>query len=184
MLNDRYRLLLVLALVLESIRFILLPWIDWQDQRIEELRILTDRLERSVSVQQNRDVILKAQQTLDLELSKIRRVFPNFAKAADYRLDAQQKLSELATQNAVVMQSHEWVLEREVADSSVRCFRWRASFSGSARNIAAFQGGLEANNLNLIPIEFVLNPSGPLTGADSPVSLAVTADSCSNVEGV
>jgi hypothetical protein len=182
MLNDRYRMLLALTLVLASIRFILLPWLDWQDQRIEELRILTDRLERSVAVQQNRDVILKAQQTLDLELSKIRQVFPKVAGAADYRLEAQQKLSALATQNAVVMQSHEWVLEREVVGSSVRCFRWRATFSGSARNIAAFQGGLETTNPNLIPIEFSLIPSGPLTSADSAVSLAVTADSCSNVE--
>ena len=183
MLSDRYRTLLVLAVALASIRFILLPWLEWQGQRVEELRILTDRLERSVAVQQNRDVILKSRQMLDAELSKTQQLFPTAGNVADYRLEAQQALSALAAQNAVVMQSHEWVLEREVADSSVRCLRWRASFTGSARNVAGFQGGLEAGTPNLIPIDFVLNPSGPLVNADSAVALAITADSCVNVGG-
>ena len=183
MLNDRYRMLLALALVLASIRFAVLPVLDWQGERAEELRNLTDRLERSVAVQQNRDVILKSRQALGSELNKIQQVFPKAVTVADYRLEAQQKLSSLAAQNSVVMQSHEWVLEREVVESSVRCLRWRASFSGSARSIALFQAGLETTNQNLIPIDFAINPSGPLTSADSAVSLAITADSCVNVGG-
>lgn len=76
---ERRRLLIGALVVLASLRFLILPWIDQQAEAREQLEVLTQRLDRSTGVVLNRSAItdallrLEKANTVDRQLSAVCR---------------------------------------------------------------------------------------------------------------
>lgn len=175
--NPRTRALLLVVAVLAGLRFVLVPWLDAQGQKREEVQVLTQRLDRSESLLANKALIKESDKSLGARLSAVRARFPIHSSAETFRLDMQPRIGEIASLNGMTINVFTWVLDGEVEKSELRFVRARVQLTGSMRALADFQGQLEGDLPNLLVREVAVaaTSAGAMPG-DALGTLTLTAD--------
>lgn len=177
MTEQRYRLLVLIALILAAVKFLLVPWIEKQGEAAEQLSVLTRRLDRSEGVIQNRVAIERSRQEVEATISDARKRFPDAADASAFRLDAQQKITAVGTQTGLSLKIFEWILDEQVPEARLGYSRARIQFEGGFMNLVKAQTTLEADFPNMVIREFIFNAATPIGSANqSLASLTVVAD--------
>lgn len=175
--SARNKVLLALALSLAAVKFLLLPWIEGQAQAIERLQVLTQRLDRSAAVVQNREAIRKAVEDLEVSTRLARDRFPDAADVAGYRLSVQQAVGAAGSSAGVSVKAFEWVVDGEAKPARLAYSRARVQFEGGFSSLVRLQANLEATYPNMVVRELNLSSAGMIGAPDeSLVSLTLVAD--------
>jgi hypothetical protein len=158
MTNERTRTLLLLLATLVAVRFVLLPWRESQDESLERLQVLTDRLDRSEAVYANRELINKSLAKLEKSTEGTRARFPDAADEAAFRLQQQQAVSGKLEAVGLPLSEFNWVVGGELADANLRFSRFRLQTSGDVGAIARFVSSIETTDTHLLVRELTLTP--------------------------
>jgi len=177
MTSSRNRLLLMLAIGLAGIKFLVLPWIEQQAAAAERLAVLTQRLDRSTGVVQNRESIRKAVDEVEKSTITARTRFPDEPDVEGYRLGVQQNIGSAGTTAGVTLKAFEWIVDGEVKPARLVYSRARVQFEGGFRNLVTLQANLESRYPNMVIRELNLSSSAMIGAPDeSLASLTLVAD--------
>lgn len=142
--DSRIRWLLGLAAVLVVLRFVVMPWTQGQDERRQQLEVLTQRLDRSAGVVEDKQEILAAQVKLRAATQASRAIFPEVSDKEAFRLDAQRTLSGIASRGGVRVVLFDWVMDGEAAQAGLAYGRVNANIQGPLDSLVAVHGQIEA----------------------------------------
>lgn len=177
MTSQRRRLLLGVAAVLALLRFAVVPWLDAQADARERLQVLTQRLDRSVGVVQNRDAILGAAAALRAATEAARGRFPTAVTAESFRLDDQRRIGAIVAGAGLKLALFDWVLEGAVPDGGLAYARIRFQVEGALSDVMRVHGDLEGGLPYMAVREMQLNlGSGAAGPDDTSAALTVVAD--------
>ncbi len=143
MADSRIRWLLGLALVLVALRFAIVPWAQAQVERRQQLEVLTQRLDRSAGVVEDKAEILAAQGRLRNVSKATRAIFPEVDDKERFRLDAQRMLSAIAGRGDVKVTLFDWIVDGESAKAGLAYGRVNASLQGPLDSLVAVHGQVE-----------------------------------------
>ena len=182
--SPRRRLLLGVVAVLALLRFAVVPWLDAQADARERLQVLTQRLDRSVGVVQNREAILSAAAALRASTADSRGRFPIAASAEAFRLDEQRRIGAVVAGAGLKLALFDWVLEGTVPDGGLAYGRVRFQVEGALRDVIRVHGELEGGLPNIAVREVLLNLGMATTQAnETSATMAVVADSFFRLQG-
>jgi hypothetical protein len=136
--------LLVLAAVLAGLRFAVVPWMQRQVEQRQQLEVLTQRLDRSVSVVQNAEAMQAARGKVIAVTEATRAPFPSVDDKDRFRLESQRTLAGIAQRGGVSVTLFDWVLDGEAAQAGMVYGRVNASLSGPLDSLVAVHGAIEA----------------------------------------
>jgi hypothetical protein len=177
MADQRARLLLGIAAVLAGLRFVVVPWIGSQDEARDQLQVLTQRLDRSEGVLQNRDAILSARDQLAAANEAARAHFPVAASVDAFRLDAQQGMAALAAANGLKLSLFDWLLDGAAGEAGLAFGRVRMQADGPPRDLARLHAALEAQLPHVAIREVQLSSARPVGGVgEGNPALTLVAD--------
>jgi hypothetical protein len=137
--------LLGIAVVLAALRFVLMPWIHSQAESRERLQVLTQRLDRSVGVRQNRAAILRAAKELQAAAAEAESRFPAAPDAAAFRLDSQRQIGAIVAAAGLKMALFDWLLEGRLEGNSLSYGRVRFQAEGALKDLVRVDGELEGS---------------------------------------
>lgn len=124
----RKNLILVLALLL-SLKFALMPLIEWQSDRIDELAAKIRQLAKVDSVIQNKSFYLSELEALRASVEKNSSYI--YRDSDSTKLSVQQDLEEIFIQGGLEVTGFNWVLDSRESPESVRVLRGIVYFSGA-----------------------------------------------------
>lgn len=164
--DERNRWLMGLAMGLAAIKFILMPWAESQTEGRQALQVLTQRLDRSVGVVQNREAILKSHAALSQSIGAARDRFPEVESVEKFRLQTQTQVGQMMSSRALNTLLFDWILEGKVEEANLRFVRTRFQAQGELRAISDLQAEFEGSFPNLIIREVRLMTSVPVKEVD------------------
>lgn len=174
---DRRQLLLAVLFFLIFVKFVGLPWLDWQSDKRQQLMVLTQRLDRSVGVVANADEIIKARAALRAEVKQLESLFPTVKALPERKLQAQRAVEEIAAQNGLTVSSFDWVFQSETGSDIVPYARARIQLAGDLRSLALTHGSIESKLPGITIRDLLVTPNGlakdPLA---KPSTMSVTVD--------
>lgn len=171
------RLLWILVALL-AVKFLLLPWLDWQSERAQDLQMLSKRLSRSQEVIQNSATIAKSADVLDRELETIRARYPAAASSEEFRLQFQQDVSALVTEQGLRVSLFDWIVDESTDHPAILFSRARIVVPGGARQLAKLHGSLESRfpSIRVVEANFRLGgATADFEGSSGGVELVVDA---------
>lgn len=161
---ERRRVLIGALVVLASLRFLILPWIDQQTESREQLEVLTKRLDRSTGVVLNRGAITDALSRLEKANTVDRQLFPQAVGAEAFRLDAQQRVTRIVDGQGLQIEVFDWILDGQPDASGLGFVRGRIFFKGDLRKLAFLIGSLEGELPNMVIREALYGFEYPVSG--------------------
>jgi len=175
--NRRNQWLLGIAVVLAALRFGVVPWLQAQAEARERLQVLTQRLDRSVGVRQNRGAILESREALAKAATLTIKRFPEAADPAAFRLEGQRQISTIVTGAGLKVVLFDWLLDGRVAGTGLAYGRARLQVEGSIRDLIAVEAGLEGAVSHMVILEADVSlPRGAEKADDSAGTLSIVAD--------
>ena len=177
MTDARLRNLYWIAAVLVAIRFVLVPWLEWQNDRHDALVVLTKRLDRSVGVIENRAAIERSSKELSDARTKYRAFFREADSLEAFKLSAQQEISSVVSQMGLRVTLFDWVVDKFDDPPPVMRARARIQFAGPIPSLASVHGRLETQFPALVVREVRVDPQYPTSvPADTPGSMTLVMD--------
>jgi len=161
--DSRLRSLFIVLLSLAFLRFLVIPWVESQSQRRDELIVLTDRLVRSEALIEAREVMLARSKRLSEILKNYSSKFPRVSSPDQYRLMAQQQVSAIAAESGVSLTLFDVILDGNNPNSGLNFIRSRIQFQGPLNGVARFHGALEGNLQNLLIQNFKIDSAFPIS---------------------
>jgi len=156
--STRTRLLLTALIALLAARFFILPWVDRMGESRDNLRVLTDRLDRSEAVFSNREKLTTALSDLEARVAKMRAVYPEVEDLSAFQLAQQQEINRLLQEAGLQLVVFDWTLSGDVEDSTLGFARFRLQARGEVRAQAKFMASIEIGFLNLSVREMGVSP--------------------------
>lgn len=173
----RMRVLLIALAVLGSVRFLLIPWLDYQAESIERLSVLTKRLDRASALIQNREQIAASLVRAERETLAVRGRFPQAVDLQTFRLSAQERVTEAVARRGFGIKLFEWAADGELKQAGLRYSRARVQLEGGFRDLATLQADLEASFPNMLVKELtVASPASIRAPDDVVVSMNLVVD--------
>jgi hypothetical protein len=169
--DSRLRLMLGLLLLLGVIRFVFLPWLEWQGQRRDELAVVTNRMDKAQGVLGSKLELLAGSKELVALSARDFAPFPQYASTDVARLEIQRTVENLIRSNGGQIDLFVWLSEGRHEPSNLQFQRGRLVLRGSLRNLVKIQAELEAALRFLIfrevNVSFENAASGPNDAAGS-----------------
>jgi len=162
----RNRVLLGVAAFLAALRFIVAPWIDSQADEVEQLSVLTKRLDRATGVVQNRQAIAKALAEVEASTLELRKRFPQAENRQAFRLSSQQAISEAIGAAGLNVKLFEWVMDGRAEEARMEYSRARIQLEGGFRQIVAAQAQLETKFPNMFVRELAVTTGTQISAPD------------------
>jgi hypothetical protein len=162
---SRKRTLLTLALSLAAIRFLVMPWVAFQNDARDQLDVLTNRLDRSTGVVLNRDAITTTLARLEKANATDRSRFPMSEDAESFRLEAQQRVTGVVEAQSLRIEVFDWVFDGPPDATGLGFVRGRIYLKGDMRRLALLLGSLEGELPNMVVREALYGFENPVTGS-------------------
>lgn len=143
MADARLQWLLGLAGALAVARFVIVPWTAAQNEQRQQLEVLTQRLDRSAGVARAGGEILQARESLTALTEASRKAFPVTAEAAQFRLEAQRQIAEIAARGNVKLTLFDWLMDGRAEEAGLAYGRVSARLDGPLDSLVAVHGALE-----------------------------------------
>jgi hypothetical protein len=145
MADSRTKLLLAAAAALAAVRLVIVPWVNQQVEQRQQLEVLTQRLDRSQGVVGNKDAIMATQGKLERQVKTAREVFPAVVDQDQFRLEAQRRITAIATQGGLTVSVFDWLLSGNVEAAGLSFGRVSVQFEGPLDKVIAVHGELEGS---------------------------------------
>ena len=162
----RNRWLLGIAAALAAVRFVIIPWLDFQAAEAEELAVLTKRLDRATGVVQNRQLIAKTLAEVESSTLEARARFPQAQNRQSFRLAAQQEVSEAIGAAGLNVKLFEWVMDGRSEDARMEYSRARIQIEGGLRQVVATQAALEGKFPNMFVRDLAVTTGTRISAPD------------------
>jgi hypothetical protein len=132
------RNLLALLMILVFIRFGLVPLIEWQDGRHEQLERKLLQYEKIVQTIESVDVYTETLADFNVSLERASNYF--YADSDRAKLEVQKEIEEVFLVNDLVIKEFNWVID---SNGPVRTLRASVRFSGSIQSMIKTFWGVE-----------------------------------------
>lgn len=177
MADKRLGTLLAIVAVLVALRFVIVPWARAQNDAHDRLTVLTQQLDRSAGVVQNRKAIGKAHADLGTEMTALRARFPAAADAQQFRLEAQRGIEQLTRASGMQLRMFDWIMDGQLADAGLGYGRAKLNLAGTVAGAARLQAEMEGRLPHVMVRESQLNLRSPsAVDPEAPVDLTLTVD--------
>jgi len=174
---ERRRLLVGILFALLAVRFVILPWVQVQSDARERLEVLTNRLDRSVGVVQNRDAITLTLDQLKKTNAQERVKFPESKDTGSFQLEAQQRVTATIEQRSLRIEAFDWILDGVPDPSGIGYIRGRISVRGDQRSLGLLLGVLEGQFQSMVVREAFFNFEYPSRGgSETRTTMTLVAD--------
>tara|TARA_B110000967_G_scaffold205844_1_gene251244 strand:- start:26 stop:559 length:534 start_codon:yes stop_codon:yes gene_type:complete len=122
--------LLLLAGVLVLMRFIFLPVLSWQNEKIESVRLKAKQLDKLDSILARQDAYVEQRVLIDQAIVQAKGVF--FSDNGKTKLTIQKKIEEIFKVNNVSIQGFSWVFDES---DDIRTLRATLRYQGALKDI-------------------------------------------------
>jgi len=175
--DRRIATLLTIVAVLAALRLVIVPWTRAQNDAHDRLTVLTQQLDRSAGVVQNRKAIGQAHAALSTEMSALRGRFPAAADAQQFRLEAQRGIEQLTRASGMQLRMFDWIMDGQLADAGLSYGRAKLNLAGTAAAAARLQAEMEGGLPHITVRESQLNLRSPsAVDPEAVVDLTLTVD--------
>lgn len=164
MTSTRYRWLFGVALLLAGLRFLIVPWMQFQSVQSEQLQALTAKLDRSQSLKGNGEIIERTHDRLVKDVESIRGRFPEASDAQGFKLDAQRQLNQIASSIGLKVTLFDWLIDGKEENSGLAYGRAKFRIEGSLRDVIRLHGEIEGQLRSTAVREFDLELQSPASG--------------------
>ncbi len=154
--QPKTKLLLICMGCLIFIRFILWPFIDWQDEQVSQLQIQTQKLEKTTSmIARLPEFEALQQQQSNLLLQNLSGI-PTMATTQQFRLEFMQGVQQVLEPLGVTVSLFDVVSEQIIAETSVTAAMVNLDLKGNLQQLAEAHQLLERHFPNLVVKQFRL----------------------------
>jgi hypothetical protein len=134
MLNNK-PLLLGIILLLAGLRFIIVPWMDYQDEQKQQLETLTKRLVRSEALVEFRTELTEQKQLQDTAVTRLLADLQQSPSTEQYQLEFQQQMQQLLESNNVSLLLFDWLSDTDLKAFNAHRARVSLRFEGTIADI-------------------------------------------------
>lgn len=159
-------LMLGIVALLVFLRFVLVPWQAYQEELHQQLDALSKRLQRSEALLSQQQQLNESQAQLQQQLTTLLQPFPAVEAAAQYRLQLQQQLQQLAAEHQVSVTFFDWLSDTPLNVFNLQRARINLRLQGNAASVMAVHLLLEQRYTHFI----IRDLRGSWRGAISPDS--------------
>lgn len=156
--SSRTRTLLAVLASLLVARFFVVPWVERMDESRDNLRVLTDRLDRSEAVFSNREALTRSLADLQRNVAKMQANYPAVEDLSAFQLAQQQEVNRLLQQAGLQLVVFDWTLTGNIEDSVLSFARFRLQARGEVVAQAKFMASIETSFLNFSVREMGVSP--------------------------
>ena len=158
---NRNKFMLSILALLVFLRFVLVPWIEWQDEKNIELQTLTKRLVRSEALLAARDEVLAQSEVAKQKSSDLKLGLAITSDTAQYKVEFQEDLQAKLDAMNVQLSSFEWLSEQEIGAFAIKTGRVNVRFKGAVADIVQAHAMLEIDFPGLVVKDLRANWQGP-----------------------
>lgn len=169
------KLLISILAVLLVLRFVAVPLLDWQQERIDELTALQKRLDRSEALLNASEQVTQHAEQLKLQVTKAVNGLAVGVKQDEYQLAFQQDVRQRLAELGVSLELFEWNNNYPLEMLSIERARVNLRLKGSYPAIMRAHGLLETHFAGLTIREFRASWPGSLS-ASTDIELQLVID--------
>jgi len=140
---NRNKFMLSVLALLVFLRFVLVPWVEWQDEQNIQLQTLTKRLVRSESLLAARDEVIAQSSNAKQKSNELKLGLAVTSEAAQYRVEFQEHLQAKIDSINVQLSSFEWLSEQDTGAFSIKSGRVNIRLKGAIADIVQAHAMLE-----------------------------------------
>jgi hypothetical protein len=171
------KLMGVVAVVLATIKFALLPIIDWQNQVIDEIYQVERRNIKAENLLSNQDQIFMKLATLDGGYKQKAEIYPVFLDQPSFRLETQILFELLLKQYNLRQTQFFWRDSEDTnAFGTLHKAKFNVNFNGKLKDFALLQSALLAINKQYKMANMSLNVRGQTAKSFGSVRAAITVE--------
>ncbi len=134
--------LLVLLLVA---RFVLVPWLEWQDEQLIELQTLNKRLDRSEALLNAKELVSSQAAQAETAVDTLLKGIAVTPAVAEYKISFQQLLQQQLESLQVQLLLFEWNSDRSLEVFDLQRGRINLRIKGAYPNLLRAHAQLEQN---------------------------------------
>jgi len=168
--HNRYAILVILFIA--SLKFIALPMMDWQDEKVEQLWLLEKRLVKLDSLFENEDL-------LDEQIAKVNTLLPELEsqlyslEEGEFKLAKQQEIEKQLSSFDLSLKSFGWLSSVELKDKGLTKLSGELAIEGRTERIILFLAELESSNKYIEVEKFNMNLRRPRQGRPGSASVRI-----------
>ena len=151
--SSRVRLLLGLAAILATMRFIVVPWTEAQADMHDRLYAITRQLDRATAIVEAGSELQVRRDALAAIVRTLAERAPLVSPGSEHRVQVQRELRAVVESVGLELKVFEWVLDGEFETAGLLFGRVRLQLEGPLRNVAEAHVDIEAG----LPHVFVRN---------------------------
>ncbi|MBB1386218.1 hypothetical protein H5119_11775 [Pseudoalteromonas sp. SG45-5] len=132
--QPKHQLALAALTLLITLKFIIVPLFDWQNEQLSQLANLQKRASKSQNVIINQNQISKTQQQINAQLKAINSLFINYKSEAEFKLAMQQQIEQTIASKQLQINTSSWLPSLLVANGQLMRHQLRLNIKGSTLN--------------------------------------------------
>ena len=154
--NKNQALLVVLAALL-SIKFLMLPLMEWQDESIAALELTQQKLQRAEGLLAKKEALQAEQRLMQKQLEQALAGVPVVSDVQQIRIETLQKMQRLLEPSGVTVSLFDIASEQSLADTGVSAAILNIELKGKLPQLALAHFELEQQFPNLVVNQFRLS---------------------------
>lgn len=138
--KGRQLTLLLIVAVLALVRFVIIPLDQYNNEAVERIKAKQLRFEKGEDILATRDEVSTGLEEIQKALVGYQDTFPKMKSIEDGKLQVQRRITALAKENNVVIDSAEWV---QIAEGNPVSGTLELQFSGEFYDVIQWHFSLE-----------------------------------------
>ncbi len=147
--------LIVILVVLAALRFMGVPFLDYQAQQITRLELTSQQLERASRLL-NSNIDDEKVQQLQTKLQEIENSYMVHTGTSEFRLIAQRQIQNMVGDYGVQIDLFDWLTQREVMANYLYTHQARIILQGNTENVVQAQLAMQEQIQGVKVLEFAL----------------------------
>lgn len=123
--------LLVLLVVLVMLRFVVVPFLDYQAETKEQLELLTQQLDKAEQLMRSKEQLQQAKKASEQQLKQLSELFYKEENSAQFRLNQQQFVQQQLHAFQTEVSFFDWLGQKQLADGQIEVHQARIILQGS-----------------------------------------------------
>jgi len=142
----KHALLIAFIAILIVIKFVLIPVIEWQDNQLQEIRLLEKKQQKIDKVLLNTSKVENLNLQLNKVLLKVNTALFSYQKESIFKLNQQKMLEAMLKKHDLKLDRIGWKTSAEVSESAMIAYRLEMRLKGKTANVIQFITDLESHD--------------------------------------
>ena len=153
----QHALLLLMLAILVSVKFIIVPVIDWQNTLVADIQLLEKRSQKVTRIIAEKGKTIKLNQLLNKEVERGNELFFPYQTQSKFKLSQQKLIESLLDEYQLKSQNIGWQTPSELTSLQVIKHPLQLRFSGKTLDVIKFIAAIEKLEKNIEIIDFNLS---------------------------